>query len=202
MYMHVRATGNFIYAADYGTDAYNAFDLLDIVVHELLHGLAFSSLIPSSTEVHPFRVPDKLTVYDSFLYTPDAAIADLSRSVDQPAREIGAKDVVFRISPHRNVTVHEVARNERPSLIHLGMAYDDGEDSLMTPFAAHHAKVMRRLRFEAWRTAPLGEATLAVLERLGYTRNMDARRDHSQLGFLDEMAAAVDGEDEFSIIIY
>lgn len=190
MYMHVGVMDSMLFPVDYGSKKRGKIDVLEVLVHEMLHGFGFYSRLRNAAHTRntvSYKVYDSFTLYDSYLYTNDAAITDKSRwangqiSVSAP--------VHFRTRSGSQLVVSNELEDS-PGFGHVNMTYKGTEDSVMIPFILQHTDFDWNLKVPGWKTAPLGKLTIQVLETLGYTPNPQPSCARSILAVYERMVEA------------
>ncbi|KAJ9087454.1 hypothetical protein DSO57_1033233 [Entomophthora muscae] len=192
-------------------------DIMDLIIHELIHGLGLGSSIISELKKCIGKKVDcsnaKFTrsLFDTFLQTNDTTFSHLLNSTDIDSRAPKYVDLGMQLVHSKYIKFLELLRVEKYSFFltknnnkvylntisagggdfsHLERTYNATADYLMTyssdyygAFKPHSAKD------KDWKTSPLGETTIQVLETLGYARNPNPEFEKSQAFFYALMSA-------------
>lgn len=224
MLMHLSATHKFTYPDMYGTARAGEADVVEVILHELIHGLGFESfLFPEKDQYtdyvglhhYPHRYGRQIwlsftkTLFDTFVHPTDPArqippsgaydlngldywdflgnLSTMPRFNDLPYLVATKGSVYFNTTRGTRVPLNTALTSDSAYGVfsHIDATGSSYRNDLMAPVEQEYG---RHFAVSAgWKTSPIGDTVLEMLETLGYTRNPNPSWNRSQNALFQAM---------------
>ncbi|KAJ9082587.1 hypothetical protein DSO57_1002962 [Entomophthora muscae] len=205
MNMYISGAIDFVTPQEYGTHNDKFFGILDMIVHELSHGLGFITLI--NHYVHEYhtnpndrshdggyiKLNPRRTLFDTFIYLHNTSGLATTQNSYNALSSLNIPSIEQRNSIYFQTkygTKVNLATDPKIfSASHYDRSYKNTTDFNMIDVANQYNHTLKFQNITSWKTSPIGPKTIEIFETLGYKRNPNPSRAKSLISFIEKMGS-------------